>query len=1298
MKLRDSKADEEVRILYELSLAIGRSHDPLESSMEFLDALIARKALSSVCLWVRGDRLEFGGDAARLRLFAAQAVGGRTGPAEDSFECERLELLSGPRVLRSAHQDYGSWTQTLGGAPAWVTVWPLADFAALTFCGRSEEDLAPHEVDRLRSVVERFSVTLHGQLAARLLVAEAARRKAAQESLEREQALLRSLIDSIPDLIYYQDLDGAYLGCNKAFEAFVGRSEGALVGLGAAEGPDLPLSNLAGEATQTERREVSWTERPDGRRVLLDTVLTPYYGPDDRRLGVIGISRDVTEQQRANEALRQSEERFRELAEQARVLPWEFEWQSRRFTYVGPQARDLLGFAQEDWLRPGFWEEHIHTNDREWVIQYCENQLRIEAQFELDYRMFTADGRTVWVRDIVTVTSSDDHPPLLRGYLIDVTKRKSAELAACEGEQQLATLLRLSRKLNSRLDREVVAHVLVEAGQQLTDALSGSFGVIEAGRICFAVANQGGDWVAKPACEPLYKKLALQARAHDGLYVSNDTALDPQLRDDATPKPMPFRQVIAIEVCANDGTSLGCLILHDLPDGRAFNGRDKKLLRGLAYSASIALHNSRLLDDARDARQRLQESEERYRAIVEQAVDAVVLYRTADGAFVEFNEPAHRSLGYGREEFARLTIGDIEELGAREPCASSEEQTPAADAEVFETRHRTRSGERRDMLVAARRLELRGEQYIAAVWHDITDRRRDEARLRQSAKVFESTAEGVFITDAANQIVAVNKTFTEITGYAEADVLGRDPSLLASGRQDRHFYGAMWRELRTTGKWQGEIWNRRKNGEVYPQWATISEVRDEKGRLTHHVSVFSDISVIKRSLEQLDHLAHHDPLTDLPNRLLFLSRLEFAINRNRRDGQRLAVLFLDLDRFKNINDSLGHPVGDQLLQAVSRRLLGRLRAEDTLARLGGDEFTVLLEQVSKPQDAAEVARTLIESLRAPIKLPDNHEVYVDVSIGVAISPDDGLDATALVRNADAAMYRAKESGPGSFRFYTEDMTREIADRLAMETRLRQAFERGVLQLDYQPVFALADRRLLAVEALVHWIDPELGAVSPERFIPLAEETGLIEPMGEWVLEEACLQVARWSEVGLPPLNLAVNLSVRQLERPGFAERVKAVLARSGLPAQRLELELTETSLMSQPRLGQATLDELKACGIRLAVDDFGTGYSSLAYLKRLAVDKLKIDKSFVSDMPQDKSDLQIVSAITVMARNLGLTIVAEGVETIEQEKILNELGCDCAQGFLYARPLAAKKMERFLRQHATGAAEAKAPVRRKTVA
>ncbi len=555
---------------------------------------------------------------------------------------------------------------------------------------------------------------------------------------------------------------------------------------------------------------------------------------------------------------------------------------------------------------------------------------------------------------------------------------------------------------------------------------------------------------------------------------------------------------------------------------------------------------------------------------------------------------------------------------------------------------------------------------------DISQRKAAEEKLRLAAKVFDSTLEGVLVTDAETRILFVNRAFTTITGHAESEVIGKTPHYLNSGRHDDEFYRELWREIVKKGGWQGEIWNRNKAGEEYPEWLSISAVHDDSGRVVNYVGVFADISQIKHSEAQLEHLAHHDPLTTLPNRTLFQARLAHAINVSRRHGTSLGLLFMDLDGFKNINDSLGHPTGDELLQAIARRLSANLRTADTLARLGGDEFVVLLEDLDGPNEAAVVAQTLLALLRQAFLLSGGQEVFSGASIGISLFPDDAVDATQLVRNADAALYQAKSQGRDTYRFYTEALTRVANERMQLESRLRGALERGEFVIHYQPQIATRDGRLLGAEALVRWLTPEGELVPPARFIPLAEETGLIRPLGEWVLREACAQFRAWFDSGLEPLTLAVNLSSRQIEQRDLVERLKAVLEETGFPAHLLELEITESAIMAQGDQAASVLAALKILGVNLAIDDFGTGYSSLAYLKRFAVDKLKIDRSFIKDIPQDINDVEIAATIIAMAKNLKLKVLAEGVETEEQLAFLQIHDCDAYQGYLYSRPLPAK--------------------------
>jgi diguanylate cyclase (GGDEF)-like protein/PAS domain S-box-containing protein len=565
-----------------------------------------------------------------------------------------------------------------------------------------------------------------------------------------------------------------------------------------------------------------------------------------------------------------------------------------------------------------------------------------------------------------------------------------------------------------------------------------------------------------------------------------------------------------------------------------------------------------------------------------------------------------------------------------------------------------------------------GLRFGVHVLEDITQRRQREEELRLAATVFENTAEGVIITAPDGSIRAANRAFTEITGYEEAEVVGRNPSLLQSGLQGESFYQAMWTELERNGLWRGEIWNRRKSGEIYPELLTISAVRDETDQISHYVAVFSDITQIKRSQQELDFLAHHDPLTELPNRLYFNQRLEQALEATDQGGG-LAVLFLDLDGFKNINDSLGHPLGDELLQVVARRLAERVSEEDLVARVGGDEFLVLLESVATHEAAGTQAQHLIDAFSDPFWL-QGYELSLGATVGISVYPDAGTDASTLVKNADAALHFAKANGRNHYAFYSQELTTAAADRVFLEKDLRRALERDELVVYYQPQVELATGRVVGAEALVRWQHPEWGLVSPARFIPLAEETGLIVPIGEWVLETACLQAQQWLEAGLPVESMAVNVSGVQIMRGGLYTPVARALERSGLDPGRLELEVTEETFMRDAEQASDTLEGLRELGVELAVDDFGTGYSSLAYLRRLPLDKLKIDKSFVQDTTGDSNAAAIARAVIALGQSLDLKVVAEGIETEGHAGFLQAEGCDLGQGFLYTKPLPAEEL------------------------
>ena len=570
-----------------------------------------------------------------------------------------------------------------------------------------------------------------------------------------------------------------------------------------------------------------------------------------------------------------------------------------------------------------------------------------------------------------------------------------------------------------------------------------------------------------------------------------------------------------------------------------------------------------------------------------------------------------------------------------------------------------------------------GDPAYVALLRDVTARKEIEQRLELSDKVFRNTQDGIVVTDGDGHSISVNPAFTAVTGYLPDEVLGCNPKLLKSGRHGDDFYQAMWETIRGCGQWQGEIWNRRKNGEVYPAWMNISAIHDGSGNAVYYVAVFSDISLVKQNEERLRQLAHYDALTGLPNRVLLTDRLHQAIAHAQRNDSLVGVLFLDLDRFKLVNDTLGHRAGDQLLQEVAMRLESCIRAEDTVARLGGDEFIIVLPNLHSSAGAAYVAEKIIEVLATPFAL-QGHDLFATASIGIAVYPTTGDSPETLIKHADIAMYQAKEHGRNNYLYFRRGHDEQSRDLFELENGLRHALERNELRLVYQPEVEIETGRIVAVEALLRWKHPERGEIPPSEFIPIAEDSGMIGPIGEWVLRQACTQNRAWQSQGLPPIRVAVNLSVRQLRHVRFAEKVAEILDETGLDADWLEVELTESTVMQHARETMGILWQLKSMGIRLSIDDFGTGYSALNYLKRLPVDTLKIDRSFIEGIESDSNDKAISDAIIALGNSLKLRVVAEGVETEHQVGFLRDHHCCDAQGFFFSTPLESDALARLM--------------------
>ncbi|WP_276487596.1 bifunctional diguanylate cyclase/phosphodiesterase [Ectopseudomonas mendocina] len=943
---------------------------------------------------------------------------------------------------------------------------------------------------------------------------------------------------------------------------------------------------------------------------------------------ILSVNRRLKREMRNREALEQElrsrEQHFRDMVESLSAITWETESSDLTYTYVSPHAEKLLGYPLSEWLEPGFWQRHLHPDDQQRTLRNRLDQCSTGNDHALEYRLLAADGRTVWVRDIATLLQRGEQQ-VVRGLMIDISEAKQTEHALRQSEQKYASVV-----------------------QQCPDLL-------------------------------------VIARQADGVLLEVNTAFTEQTG-------ISLEQAIgktATELDLWGVPGIGPSLLLRLQDDSLhnlempFRRADGSLFTGLISASPFLLDNTqavvvvvRDITQLKSTQQQLQISEEKFAKAFHASPDGLLITRLRDGLLVEANEGFSRITGYGNDqvgEQSTLSLGIWADPKDRERMVQAVHEHGVVRDMIAPVR--TRAGHLRLCELSAQPLSINGEECLLTIARDITERQQMQEELQQAATVFESTAEGVMITDLEQRITAVNRAFTLITGYSEAEVLGQRPSLLSSGQHDNAFYATMWHGLAANGHWQGEIWNRRKNGELYPEWLTISAVRNSDNQITHFVGVFADISSLKHAQARLDHQAHHDPLTGLPNRLLFENRLRSALDGTRTGDQLGAVLFLDLDRFKQINDSLGHPVGDQLLRAIAERLRRQLRDIDTVARLGGDEFIILLPGLHQPNDAEQVAQKLLACFGASFQL-DDHEFFISASIGISLYPADGLDVATLVKNADTAMYQSKAKGRNRYEFYTRSLTFQVNERMAMEQELRRALERNELCLHYQPKFCVRSQSLVGAEALVRWPHPVFGEIPPDRFIPVAEESGLILPLGDWVLEQACRQLQQWQESGLGFGALSVNLAGAQLHQPGLLARIRALLQHHNLAPQLLQLEITENFIMNQADDALEILHRLKQLGVQLAIDDFGTGYSSLSYLKRLPLDVLKIDKSFVRGLPDDPHDLAITRAIIALGNSMQLTVIAEGVETKAQELCLAAEGCLQIQGYVVSRPLSAEAFAR----------------------
>jgi len=1106
-----------------------------------------------------------------------------------------------------------------------------------------------------------------------------------RKTLAASEQELRTILDNMQDTYYRTDMDGRVVRASASATKLLGYSPHEVLGRRLADfyvepdGRERFLSALQASSGLLQDYEAPLRHR-DGAVIWVSTNAQYLRDASGRVVGVEGTTRDITERRIAEARTVKLNKLLRMAGEIDAILVRE----SGRDTLLQEACRVMVehgGFSMAwvglaDWktgeVRPaahaGRSSEYVYD-----IKVRCDDSQHGRGPFG----RAMCEGRPVLIGD----TESDPSFVPWRERARQARFRSVAAFPIRMGEQVIGAIGAYTDAPTAFTEEEV--DVFSRLASNLGYALQASENVIQRRRAEEALRASEAHFRAVVSNAPV----VLYTLDRNGIIQLSEgkglAAL--QLR----PGEVVGRSVFDMyrdypEICATIRRALaGEALVHVVtlgsltfevhysptfgPDGRVDS------VIGLAIDISERMR----------AELALKQSESNYRALTENAnVGILVNYQ---GRHVFANPQLLEMLGYTADELHQTSIEDLvhpdEIVEVRRKFQDRLAGRPVPSS--YETVLLAKDGTSVPVEITATLTTWLGEPAGLVFLHDIRERIRSETEMRKLSSAIAQTADAVMITDRQGNIEYVNPAFETMTGYSRADVLGARSNILKSGRQGETFYQRMWSTILAGEPFSDVLVNRRKDGSLYYEEKTITPLKDAYGTITHFVSTGRDITERMQTQEQLQYLAQHDALTELPNRVLLLDRLKQGLARARWHRRLVAVLFVDLDRFKTINDTLGHEVGDRLLQQLAERFRRSVREGDTVARFGGDEFVILLDDVANESDIAAIAKKVLETLAPPFEI-DDQRLYITASIGISLYPNDGEDSGTLLKHADIAMYRAKELGKNTYQFFAADMSARAFERLSLETRLRHALDRGEFMLVYQPQVDVVSGRVVGVEALLRWQHPDFGLVLPGDFIASLEETGLIVPVGNWVMSTACMQLHDWRAAGHTDLQMAVNLSPRQLQSDGFTAWIKHALSAHDIPPGQLELEITENVLLRQAGLAHDALEGLRMLGVRLAIDDFGTGYSSLAYLQRFSIDTLKIDRSFVHDIPDDPDDSAITTAIAALARSLQLEMVAEGVETEAQREFLQSLGCTTMQGHLFSRPLPAEEVSQLLKKKVSG--------------